>query len=313
MWIYISKSYLCSRVLAAVCSGRPICLGGKQCATWSGTLTLPKFYRPESKTECCATRQFGPTCQPSTLTRGQAASTLLAPDSPVSHSASPAQWAQGSTKGTGGPIPPELFATLDQPTSIWKTSQGCLPGLMGISASYSTSWPRSGMMRDGGCYLLPPLGRLTEETGSGLLATPTATGNQLSPSMMKHPGCRLWLPTPKASDGEKGGRGDLLGKQIGLSMTVQGSLNPVWVEWLMGWPNNWTSLGPMAPKDFADWLASHGAEATPWGAETAERVTTSCKSRANRIRAIGNGQVPLVAATAWLLCSVLNTFTKGNL
>jgi DNA (cytosine-5)-methyltransferase 1 len=35
-------------------------------------------------------------------------------------------------------------------------------------------------------------------------------------------------------------RRKLKGKQIGLSMTVDGPLNPTWVEWLMGFPMGWT-------------------------------------------------------------------------
>ena len=39
---------------------------------------------------------------------------------------------------------------------------------------FSETWPRSGMTRNGIAYLLPPLVRLTDETGSGLLPTPRA-------------------------------------------------------------------------------------------------------------------------------------------
>ena len=52
-----------------------------------------------------------------------------------------------------------------------------------------------------------------------LFATATATANQLSPSMQKHPGCR-----------------EMQQDQFG------GSLNPQWVEWLMGYPDGWTDL-----------------------------------------------------------------------
>jgi len=46
------------------------------------------------------------------------------------------------------------------------------------------------------------------------------------------------------------------GKQICLSMEVGGQLNPQFVEWLMGWPLNWTSMEPMPP---ATWVAWQGA------------------------------------------------------
>jgi len=63
------------------------------------------------------------------------------------------------------------------------------------------------------------------------------------------------FPTPAAEDNRD--RGNLsmpsiqrrikLGKQLGLSMVVDqtsGSLNPRWVEWLMGFPHDWTELEP---------------------------------------------------------------------
>jgi len=45
-------------------------------------------------------------------------------------------------------------------------------------------------------------------------------------------------------------RGD--GKPVG------GSLNPTWVEWLMGWPLGWTDCAAPATAKFRQWLDSHG-------------------------------------------------------
>lgn len=62
------------------------------------------------------------------------------------------------------------------------------------------------------------------------------------------------LPTPKASDADRGGRGDLLaivkghpnshtgGPQETNCERQPGMLNPEWVEWLMGYPAKWTEL-----------------------------------------------------------------------
>ena len=60
----------------------------------------------------------------------------------------------------------------------------------------------------------------------------------------------LMLPTPKAHDGKNYGNPEnpcikkriKMGKQIDLNMTESGSLNPMWVEWLMGFPLGWTEL-----------------------------------------------------------------------
>ena len=68
-------------------------------------------------------------------------------------------------------------------------------------------------------------------------------------------------PTPTASDAT-GGRayskppsreGGFLLKEI-----TPGALNPVFVEWLMGFPLGWTDLRPLAMRRFRQWWRSHG-------------------------------------------------------
>lgn len=122
---------------------------------------------------------------------------------------------------------------------------------------------------------------LTSESGSGYLATPTSTANQLAPSMRKHPGCLGWMigtrtasmtersekfkrstltpaefvrrwPTPVA-DGDR-----TTNYTPQRSEVVGGKLNPPWVEWLMGWPIGWTDLKPLVTDKFRQWLHSHG-------------------------------------------------------
>ena len=78
---------------------------------------------------------------------------------------------------------------------------------------------------------------------------------------------KTW-PTPSANDNRD--RGNLgspaiqrrieKGKQIMLSMSVSdisGALNPLWVEWLMGWPLGWTDLKPLGTDKFHAWLEQH--------------------------------------------------------
>ncbi len=47
-------------------------------------------------------------------------------------------------------------------------------------------------------------------------------------------------------------------KEISTAQEVNGSLNPEWVEWLMGWPIGMTGLQPLATAKFRLWLDSHG-------------------------------------------------------
>lgn len=200
--------------------------------------------------------------------------------------------------GGSGPSLPESFASLDPDTRLWRTSQGCL--LSGW-ATYSETWPRSGMMRNGGAYRQPPLVRHTGEIASGLWPTPTASlhnlredpeswterrqrtkervrnGNgfglplTMAVKMWPTPTSRDWrsescteevyekreaqprgkslawavrYPTPNTVDAKGGTR---RGKgQAQLCHLIGGSLNPTWVEWLMGFPLGWTDLEPSA-------------------------------------------------------------------
>jgi hypothetical protein len=102
-------------------------------------------------------------------------------------------------------------------------------------------------------FQLAPQTLRTDATEFGLLHTPTAKMNQMSPDMLKKGSG--WWPTPQASDNRDRGcmedpsikRRIKMGKQIGLTTAVKetrssGSLNPQWVEWLMGYPEGWTDL-----------------------------------------------------------------------
>jgi len=77
------------------------------------------------------------------------------------------------------------------------------------------------------------------------------------------------FPTPTASDNRDRGnmsnpsiqRRVAIGKQIMLSQSVDrnsGQLNPPWVEWLMGWPLEWTDLKPLEMDKFQEWQQQHG-------------------------------------------------------
>jgi hypothetical protein len=65
-------------------------------------------------------------------------------------------------------------------------------------------------------------------------------------------------------------------------------LNPDWDEWLMGWPVGWTD--PL--RAVCDW---RDLSTEP---EDISIATSRRQHRAARIKAIGNGQVPLCAAVA---------------
>ena len=159
----------------------------------------------------------------------------------------------------------ELLAKYDHDTASWKTSQLCLDGDLAL---FSETWPRSGTMRNGTAYLLPPLVLLTDEIGSGSWPTPHGmcvpnkrragpSGNELgravnqslwaTPSLARQVYAGMW-PTPKGSpsgpDYARMKRDGSGGDDLATAVARQngGSLNPTWVEWLMGFPLEWTAL-----------------------------------------------------------------------
>lgn len=290
-------------------------------------------------------------CADSMGRRGRGSSTSLLEGFPAPTSPSPgnAQGSKASSPGSGRRWPASL-ARYDRDTSSWRTSQGCLFLAQGPReqgwGEYVETWPRWGMTVDGALYPLPTLVPRTGGRGCGLWPTPDAHVSNLTEPVEKFEQRRLKLkengingngagtplavavrmwPTIRSTDGERGGRGDLIQAVRGnastryrmwatpqardhksgkvsqatmernsrpLSERVGGSLNPDWVEWLMGWPVGWTRLEPM------DGLRWEG-----WGAEPGDipRVAVGVEHRVARLRALGNGQVPRCAAEAWEL------------
>jgi hypothetical protein len=83
-------------------------------------------------------------------------------------------------------------------------------------------------------------------------ASPTS-GDGLATAVLKcaTPTARDWQ-SGKASQATHNKNSRPLSEQIG------GSLNPTWVEWLMGWPLGWTDLKPLATDRFRSAPQPHG-------------------------------------------------------
>lgn len=137
--------------------------------------------------------------------------------------------ASGRDSGTNSPEP---FACFDPVTCSWKTSQ---LSLFGGLTPFSARWPRSGTMRNGTCFRLPPLAPRTSGKGSSLWPTPRAKTGAF-PVCLRSGGHRSNLeevvaarfcPTPEPPSGGE---------------TPLMYLNPEWVEWLQGFPMGWTDL-----------------------------------------------------------------------
>ena len=127
------------------------------------------------------------------------------------------------------------FVKWDRDLSLWKTHQ-C--SLLGDLEPFLETWPQWGLMRDGECWEQRTLEQTIRGTEFGL--------------------SQKW-PTPDASCGQRGTQPNWTPKrksghhaQYTINQAVRdmeqsngGKLNPMWVEWLMGWPMGWTDLKPL--------------------------------------------------------------------
>ena len=216
------------------------CSGGEAWGTSSGTTIASESLPRESETGSLTTPRSSAISEHSSI-KGTpdnigAWLTSLPRDSRANRSRRPGGNDPKKTNGINGQTPFAYCERSDRGGFSVKTSRGFLPGLTDISDEFSETWPKSGLMCDGECFRLPDVERRTDAKGYGLLATPTAKGNQLAPSMIaKHPGCRRMLPD-----------------------AVGGLLNPEFGEWLMGWPIGHTDAEQSATDKFRQWWLAHG-------------------------------------------------------
>lgn len=223
---------------------------------------------------------------------------------------------------------PGLLARFDRATCSWKTPQS---SLLAASTLFSGTWPRSGSMRNGACYRQPMLAPRTGAIGCGLWPTPTKadgcggpgnsgqTGgvnlrtavsiptptvhgnyNRAGASPTSGNGLATFVslfPTPTCNDAKNSTlppsqkhRDGMAGYLIRSGEPSGWQLNPDWVEWMMNWPIGWSSLEPMPALDWPTW------EREP---VDVPRVETGIAARVDRLKCIGNGQVPACAAEAW--------------
>ena len=176
-----------------------------------------------------------------------------------------------------------LLQSCDLNISLARMCGALLASPWASSAAFLT-WRASGIKPSHLLFQLAPSTPRIEETGSGLLHTPTAKAKQMAPSMKSG-----WWPTPDATPRgpakrwtgtRPSGAKESLTLQTAVKMwptprscsamaaeNIQnrvndkfpnlesvvartgkmeghssGSLNPEWVEWLMGFPAGWTNL-----------------------------------------------------------------------
>jgi hypothetical protein len=156
------------------------------------------------------------------------------------------------------------FTKYDLDSYSWKTHQ-C--SLLGDLEKFSETWPQWGLMRDGECWEQVTLEQTIKGTEFGLLQriwptprscsamaatiTPQSAWNEnRNPNLETIVG-RAIFPTPTAHNSKEGAYpAEFTRKTPTLATHAGGKLNPMWVEWLMGWPLGWTGLKPLETVKF---------------------------------------------------------------
>lgn len=275
-------------------------LQGQEEASWAGSSsdgapsallnlipTAGECCLPDSATDCLNDSRYGMTFARSTDGNGEAMSALC----PLaSHARECQQRAKAAVltirARVSGAKSRALSVKYDRATSSWRTVRCLFPE---DSIESLPTLPRWGSMRDGELWELTMPAGLIGERGSGLR--------------------RIWA-TPRASDGMKHRLRSLpkghncrarLEDEIAELHGEGGYVNPHWVEWLMGLPIGWTSLDPLPPELMAQWRDPAWWEADPADSGMIPRVSVGEKNRVGQLKALGNAQVPLCAATAWNL------------
>ena len=274
------------------------CSDGEQSAQSNGNPIQLAYCAPDKMMAFSRLSRFGMTYKPLTADRGKE---LLMSYLAAFHAKTSALQgkAQALTEPDQecGPTWRASLAKFDPDSYSWKTAQ---LSLLGDSELSSVIWPRSGMTVDGQCWELPTLERRISATDSGLWPTPTVCGNYNRKGASATSGDGLatavqrW-PTPTVNDSKNLGGGGQP-NETPFTWTKHDGATLAYTEfWFNALGRDDAGMG---------WLKELGSQGDAgtriWGAEPdVGRVANGVAARVDRLKAIGNGQVPLCAATAW--------------
>ena len=205
-----------------------------QFAQWKLTPTAGKCYSNANETESCLDSQSGMMSQPSMGSRGADTSMRSVEDSPAKISAQPTQTQLEflALVAAFGSSTLESLEKSNQAECSRRTLHFSRPGAW---ASSFKTWPKSGTLLNGVCFLPTKKERSTSEKGYSFLPTPTAHNAKEGAYPAE------WTRNTRT-----------------LATYAGGKINPEWTEWLMGWPIGWTDLKPLGMDKFQSWLQEHG-------------------------------------------------------
>jgi hypothetical protein len=236
---------------------------GEQSALLSGSNTQQAYCAPGKIMGFSRLSRFGMTYKPLTESRGEELLTLYLAGFHAKTSAQQEKVQESTVSAQEcGEKWRASFTKYDPDLRLWKTHQ-C--SLLGDLELFSETWPQWGLMRDGECWEQRTLEQTTRGIESGLSEQtwptpdancgkrgsqpnwmPTRKSGQHAQYTINQAVRDRMFPTPTAhnakecnSPSEKNRNTPTLATHAG------GKLNPMWVEWLMGWPLGWTDLKPL--------------------------------------------------------------------
>lgn len=290
-------SWLFSRVLVAEYSA-VTCSDGEQSALSSGNHTQHAFLPSDRMTAFSRPFRFGMTFAPLTDDLGAALLMWFLAVSRARTSASQVKESASLARDqVCGPTWRASLAKYDPISCSWKTAQLSLLGdsesssviwpRSGMTAAGQcwelpmlepiTSATGSGLWPTPLANSHTGAGHGPNKTGSPNLQTavkawPTPTsslgtnGGRVTPRKAREGGTLIealsarTFATPTARDWKSGKASQTTMERNSrpLSEQIGGLLNPVWVEWLMGWPLGWTDLEPLATAKYQHAQPLHG-------------------------------------------------------
>jgi len=288
-------SWLYSRALVGEYSGENSS-DGEQCAPSKLNPTAVEYFVIDRTMEPSTRSQFGTMSKPLTADLGEELLTSFRAGFPAKTSPPPGKGKvlRGQDRGFGQRWLALSGSAAPGSRSSKTPRSFAVADLMSFC---KISW-RWGTMRRGECLELAMSEPLINETASGFWRTPLAsdgTGgggirNRESMERLVAKGGRItlrdqvhhdWLwptgrandaekfPTPRATDARPTTRatastakrvetGKALLNEHVVNQAGRGTLNPNWVEWLMGWPIGHTDLKPLETGKSQQWLQQHG-------------------------------------------------------
>ena len=251
-------------------------LDGEQSVPLNGKPIQQAYCAPDKMTKFCRLSRFGMMFKPLTESLGK--ELLMSYLEDFHARTSPLQAEEKDLKEKNqvcGFTWQGWLAKLDQDSYLWKIPQ-C--SFIEDSIECLQTFPRWGMTQNGLLWELPMLEQFTKGIGSGLWRTPDCGGG----------GDFRLAQTRQESSKEWSAHSN----QTGRSSEQSKAMAHTSIEDAQRWRK---SIGIRKERDTpigTGWWASE---------PRVGRVADGVACRVDRLKAIGNGQVPLVAATAWKL------------